>query len=73
MKDFTIIEVLIVICIIGILLSIPIMGPIKCRAKWEGSGMRSDWGFLKGCQVEVEKGRWLPEDRLREIDLQRKK
>ena len=70
---FTIIEALIVLAIFAILASVPIAGRLGCEAKWENSGMAYKWGFFSGCLVEVEKGRWLPEERVREIELPRKK
>lgn len=39
---------------------------IKCGARWGESGMRTSWGPLKGCTVEVKPGRWIPADRYRE-------
>lgn len=45
---------------------------IACKSRWEESGMAVRWSFWGGCQVEVQKGRWLPEERVREIDLPKK-
>jgi prepilin-type N-terminal cleavage/methylation domain-containing protein len=70
---FTLIEVLIVLAMIGIIVSVPITGQMRCSAQWERSGMKSEWGLFTGCLVEVEPGRWLPSERIREIDLPRKK
>jgi len=38
-----------------------------CHKVWEQSGMQSNWTFFAGCQVEVERGRWLPEATVREL------
>jgi prepilin-type N-terminal cleavage/methylation domain-containing protein len=70
---FTLIEALIVLAIIAILASVPVLGSVRCTAQWERSGMASSWGLIQGCMVEVEPGRWIPQERLREIDLPRKK
>lgn len=63
----TLLEVFIIFVITAILVSLPVGGCMRCEAKWEHSGMASKWGFLSGCLVEVEPGRWIPEGRLREI------
>jgi len=41
----------------------------SCTSKWEDSGMATRWGPIKGCVVQVPNGKWLPEDVIREIDL----
>lgn len=72
-QGFTLIEVMIVLAIIAILLAAIVLAPFKCAAKWERSGMATEWGPIQGCMVEVEPGRWLPDERVREIELPRKK
>lgn len=42
---------------------------LQCRARWGDSGVPSSWGPLKGCQVQLPSGRWVPDDRVRETDL----
>lgn len=43
-----------------------------CSSKWDRSGMQSSWGPIQGCVVKLPDGRWLPEERVREIDISRK-
>lgn len=31
--------------------------------------MQTSWGPVKGCIVQTPNGRWLPEERIREVDL----
>ena len=31
-----------------------------CRAKAEVMGMKSSWGFVQGCMIEVKPGQWVP-------------
>lgn len=38
-----------------------------CNSKWAGSGMKSDWGLMSGCRIEVKPGQWIPEERYREF------
>jgi len=42
-----------------------------CEARWSKSGFAISWGPVQGCLVDVG-GRWIPDDRVREIDLQSK-
>jgi hypothetical protein len=45
----------------------------SCKSKWERSGMAAvTWGPVQGCLVKLPDGRWLPEERIREIDVPRK-
>lgn len=41
----------------------------RCTAKWQRSGLASEWGLFQGCLVRLPDGRWLPEERLREIEI----
>lgn len=41
----------------------------QCGSKWEGSGLKSDYGLIAGCRVKLPDGRWLPEERVREIEI----
>ena len=36
---------------------------IECNAKTADIGLEHRWGFWKGCQIEVEEGRWIPYER----------
>jgi hypothetical protein len=33
----------------------------KCSSRWSGSGMRTEWGPIKGCIVEASPGKFVPE------------
>jgi hypothetical protein len=42
----------------------------ECKSKWDRSGMRGvAWGPVQGCLINLPDGRWLPEERIREIDI----
>ena len=46
----------------------------QCYEKWTRAGMDDvSWGFFKGCMLKLPDGRWLPAERVREIELPRKK
>lgn len=45
----------------------------KCGAGWSRSGMDTDWGPVQGCLVQVSEHRWIPSDRVREVDLPKEK
>lgn len=38
----------------------------QCAAKWDGSGMATSWGPVKGCQIQ-HLGKWIPSDSYREM------
>lgn len=40
---------------------------VQCAAKWEASGMAHDWSIVAGCRVEVSPGKWLPDERVRDV------
>lgn len=40
---------------------------IACGEKWEQSGFKSDFGFFKGCVIQLEDGTWIPADNYREV------
>lgn len=40
----------------------------RCGERWLDSGMNSKFGFSTGCMIQVKDGKWIPEDRYREID-----
>lgn len=40
---------------------------VACREKWEHSGFKSDYGFFKGCVIQLEDGTWIPADNYREM------
>lgn len=50
-----------------ILFGAAMFGEWRCGARWEGSGMRTSWGPVKGCMVETKPGRWFPEKVVREV------
>lgn len=43
-----------------------------CHGRWADSGMATSFGVLGGCRVQLPDGRWVPEDRVRETDLEPK-
>lgn len=45
------------------------LAALSCKARWEGSGLQSSWGPVKGCLVRLPDGRWIPDDRVRDIEI----
>lgn len=41
----------------------------SCSSKWALSGMKTSFGPIQGCLVQTPNGRWMPEERIREVDL----
>lgn len=61
------------ITVMGVLIGLLILGymalsSVTCSARWKGSELKTDWGPIQGCRVQLPDGRWMPEDRVREID-----
>lgn len=54
-----------------VLMSIPmyISFVIACDQRWENSGFKSEYGFFKGCMVQLKDGRWINERFLRKDDI----
>lgn len=42
---------------------------ISCSSKWEDSGLMSKYSIFAGCRVQMPDGRWLPAERVREIEI----
>ncbi len=43
---------------------------MSCHSRWKDSGVKGvSWGPIQGCKVKLDDGRWLPDDRVREIDI----
>lgn len=38
-----------------------------CEARWADSGLKTRYGTMSGCLVQMPDGRWLPDDRVREV------
>ena len=45
----------------------------SCSSRWADSGLKSSWGPVKGCLVKTSSGRWVPDDRVRDVDLEPRK
>ena len=58
--------------LLAVLLGMAAIKAAQCGASWERSGLKSEWGFFQGCLVELPDGRWLPSERIREMDIQSK-
>lgn len=39
-----------------------------CDARWESSGMKSEYRFITGCMIEVTPGKMIPEDKYRAVE-----
>lgn len=42
---------------------------MRCDSRWESSGLKSKWGIVQGCLVQMPDVRWIPDDRVRDIDI----
>ena len=59
-------------CILFFMVLIVLGGPYviekACRERWQQSGMKAEWGLLKGCVVQRADGTWIPDSAYREIE-----
>lgn len=46
-----------------------VLSSMKCDSRWKLSSLRSDWAPIQGCLVEVRPGIWVPDERVREMDV----
>lgn len=40
---------------------------VGCQSRREKSGFDVSWGVMQGCLIRLANGKWIPEDRYREI------
>jgi hypothetical protein len=40
---------------------------VKCETRWADSGMESKFSAFTGCRIQIEPGKWIPDDRYREL------
>lgn len=43
-------------------------GMVDCWSKWRRSGMDYEFSSISGCLVEIESGKWIPDDRYRGLE-----
>lgn len=43
------------------------LGYMSCNSRWAGT-FKTDFGVFQGCRIEVAPGKWIPEDRYREVE-----
>ena len=39
-----------------------------CTARWESSGMKSEYRIVSGCMIETTPGKLIPEDKYRAVE-----
>lgn len=57
--------IVLVVCLVGW----AIIASASCSSRWARSGMPTSWGPVQGCLVKLPDGRWLPDERIREVDI----
>ena len=68
-KECWALAAVLVIMLAALLVGLNVFKSYQCDATWKRSGLKSEWTFLQGCLVELPDGRWMPSERLREIDI----
>ena len=59
-----------ILFIIIILCVVALIDSYSCRSRWSDTGvLEVSWGPFQGCKVKLPDGRWMPEDRIREVDV----
>lgn len=72
MNNDTILNIIVVVIGALLLASLAGMGlwwkNYTCHARWESSGMYSEYRYVSGCMVEVTPGKFIPEDKYRAVE-----
>lgn len=53
--------------IVGLMSAVICLDRASCSARWQASGHATRYGVLQGCLVELEPGRWVPEDTFKSV------
>lgn len=69
MNDMFELKVYIIFAVVAAIIG-SVISNASCKAAWAQSGLATSWGPIQGCLVQTPSGRWLPEDRARETDLE---
>lgn len=56
----------VVVFLVTLILSGWWLSSYRCHARWERSGMASEFRVFVGCLVKTDAG-WIPDDRIREV------
>lgn len=67
MRDLILIIFGLLLFLFGVVMLANLANSIACREQWEHSGFNSDYGFFKGCVIQLEDGTWIPADNYREM------
>jgi len=72
MKSDTMANIIVVSLGIALLTGLIFVGSwwkiYTCNARWESSGMKTEYRFITGCMVEVAPGKLIPEDKYRVVE-----
>lgn len=58
-----------VLVLIALLSAAAYVSALTCERRWAGSGLAVEWGIVEGCRVLMPSGRWMPDDRVRDVDI----
>lgn len=64
-------ELLMIVCIIGIVLAVPVIDYVQCDAKTLYIGYPSQWSYIGGCMIEVDTNQWIPLEGFRYVEKKR--
>lgn len=64
---------LLILLIIVLVASTAGLSSVNCRAAWKKSGLNSTWEFGAGCLVEVSPNQWVPERKVRIMEVKPQK
>lgn len=66
-RGFLLIELLIILCIVGILIASAVMPSVTCENTAKEMGLEWRWGWTTSCMVK-HKGQWMPLKSVRSVD-----
>lgn len=58
-----------ILMVVVVLVAVMALSAIGCHARWGDMGFNVSYAPFKGCRMEVEKGKWLPVQSIRDVTI----
>lgn len=67
-KEYIVFSLFLAVFFVALVVGALLLDSLSCSSRWKYSGLESSSGPLQGCLVHLPDGRWIPDDRYREIE-----